>query len=206
MRSLAAIFVTLGYSALFGQSNLSLPGCETLPEVREVLDAKVSGQTFLAMKYEERTALRRRTLEGLIEKHPREIEPYRRLIATSWNDISERRALIDRFNKQTQQHPDDPLALYLAGLALSGDDTTQSIRLLGSARTLAPDFPWPALELARIYAPGTKRGDIKKSAEEIIKLGAPARPLQQSLKRAIGHETDASVKAALTTALERTGG
>jgi len=46
--------------------------------------------------------------------------------------------------------------------------------------------------------------DRKKAADEIAKLGAPARPLEQLLKRAIEREQDASVKAALTTALEKT--
>ena len=120
------------------------------------------------MKFTERVAFRRDVLEDLIAKYPREVEPYRRLIeATREDDTNHYAALADRFRKLAALQPDDPLALYVAGLALSGIDTPVSIRLLEQARSQAPNFAWPALELANIYTPGTKRADQKKSAEEI---------------------------------------
>jgi hypothetical protein len=83
------------------------------------------------MKFTERVAFRRQVLEDLIVKYPREVEPYRRLIqATKQDDTGQYPALVDRFQKQAEQHPDDPLALYVAGLALSGRKTDLSI-------------PWP---------------------------------------------------------------
>jgi len=166
MRILAAAL--LAVPALFAQASQPLPGCEPRPEVGRILDAKLSEETLQQMKFTERVAFRRQVLEDLIVKYPREVEPYRRLIqATKQDDTDQYPALVERFQKQAEQHPDDPLALYVAGLALSGRNTDLSIQMLERARSQAQDFAWPALALANIYAPGTKRTDKKKSAEEI---------------------------------------
>ena len=154
--------------ALFAQPSQSLPGCEPRLEVRRILDEQLSEEALQQMKFPERVAFRHQVLEELIAKYPRDVEPYRRLIqATLQDDVGNYRALVDRFRKQAGQHPDDPVALYAAGLALAGVDTPSSIRLLEQARSEAPKFAWPALELANIYGPSTKRADKKKSAEEI---------------------------------------
>src|ERR1022692_2821830 len=153
MRAFAAILLIATSPALFAQSSPALPGCEPRPEVRQVLDEKLSEKILQEMKFTERVAFRRQVLEDLIAKYPREVEPYRRLIqATKEEDTDHYPALVDRYQKQAEQHPDDPLTLYTAGLALSGMDTPQSIRLLEQARSQAPSFVWPALELAHIFA------------------------------------------------------
>ena len=145
----------------------ALPGCEPRPEVRQVLEEKLSERDLQEMKFTERVAFRRQVLEDLIAKYPRDVEPYRRLIkATKEEETDRYPALVDRYRKQAEQNPDDPLALYVAGLALSGIDTPQSIRFLERARSQAPNFVWPALELAHIYSPGTKRVDKKKAGDE----------------------------------------
>jgi hypothetical protein len=46
----------------------------------------------------------------------------------------------------------------------------------------------------------------KKAAEGIAKLGPPARPLEQSLKKAREKETDAAAKRAIEAALGKIGG
>jgi thiol-disulfide isomerase/thioredoxin len=154
--------------ALFAQASQPLPGCEPRSEVRRILDDKLSEEVLQRMKFPERVAFRRQVLEGLIAKYPGEVEPYRRLIqATRQEDTDNFPALLAGFRKQAEQHPDNPVALYAAGLALSGVDTPASIRFLEQARSEAPKFAWPALELANIYGPGTKRADKKKSADEI---------------------------------------
>jgi thiol-disulfide isomerase/thioredoxin len=153
---------------LCAQSPPDLPGCEPRPEVRQILEAKLSEETLQEMKFADRVVYRRQALEDLIAQYPREVELYRRLIkATKEEDTGNYPALVDRYRKQAAQHPDDPLALYAAGLALSGMDTPLSIRFLEQARSLAPNFAWPALELAHIYSPGTKRVDKNKAGEEI---------------------------------------
>ena len=146
----------------------ALPGCEPRPEVRLVLDEKLSGEALQEMKFNQRVAFRRQVLEDLIARYPREVEPYRRLIqAVKEEETARYPALVEGYRKAAERHPDDPLALYIAGLALSGVDTPASIRLLEQARSLASDFAWPALELANTYTPGTKLVDKKKAAEEI---------------------------------------
>lgn len=103
-----------------------MPGCEPRPEVRQVLDGKLSQTQLDRMKFAERVVFRRRMLEDLIAKFPRQVEPYRRLIeATKQEDTENYPALVDR--------------------------------------TLAPDFPWPALELAGIYSPGNPSSTSKIS-------------------------------------------
>jgi thiol-disulfide isomerase/thioredoxin len=132
------------------------------------LDEKLYEKTLREMKFADRAAFRRQTLEELIAKYPREVEPYRRLIkATKEEETDRYPAMVDRYRKQAEQHPDDPVALYVAGLALSGVDTPLSIRFLEQARSQAPDFAWPALELAHIYSPGTKRADKKKASDQV---------------------------------------
>ncbi len=168
MRILTAVLLAAGCPTLFAQLSPPLPGCEARPEVRRILDEKLSKEALQEMKFTERVALRRQVLEELIAKYPREVEPYRQLIqATYQDDVDHYAALADRYRKQAEQHPNDPLALYVAGLALSGIDTPLSIRVLEIARSQAPNFAWPALELANIYSPGTKRVNPKKSGEEI---------------------------------------
>ena len=203
MRAAIAILPIAGWQALFAQSPAALPGCEPRPEVRQILEEKLSDKTLQEMKFAERVAFRRQTLDDLIAMYPREVEPYRRLIrATKEEDTDRYPALVEGYRKQAEQHPDDPLALYVAGLALSGIDTPQSIRCLEMARAEAPDFVWPALELAHIYSPGAKRVDKHKAGEEIAAFFAACPSstdpdAQRRLDRAGSSELQARVAAAL---------
>src|ERR1022692_3866158 len=207
MRAFAAILLIATSPALFAQSSPALPGCEPRPEVRQVLDEKLSEKILQEMKFTERVAFRRQVLEDLIAKYPREVEPYRRLIqATKEEDTDHYPALVDRYQKQAKQHPDDPLTIYTAGLALSGMDTPQSIRLLEQARSQAPSFVWPALELAHIYSPGTKRVDKKKAGDEVMAFFAACPSssdagAQRRLDGAGSSELQARVAAALRARL-----
>ena len=168
MRTLTIALLVAGSPAVWAQAPAELPGCEPRPEVRQAIQEKLSAKSLANMKFAERAAFRRQVLEELTAKYPREAEPYRLLFqAAKEDDIGHYPALVDRYQKQAEQAPDDPLAQYLAGLALSGRDTAVSIQLLEQARAHDPDFAWPALELAHIYGPGTKRND-KKKAEEAI--------------------------------------
>ena len=201
------LLLAAGCVAVFAQSSQVLPGCEPRPEVRQILDDKLSEQTLQQMKFAERVALRREVLEDLIAKYPREAEPYRQLIAATRQDDTEHyAALADRFRKQAALQPDDPLALYVGGLVLSGVDTPASIRFLERARSRAPNFAWPSLELANIYTPGAKRADKQKSAEEISAFFAvcPASTdanAQHRLGRVGSSELKARVAAAVRTRL-----
>jgi thiol-disulfide isomerase/thioredoxin len=156
------LVVLLAASTARAQAPLALPGCETAPAVQKELDEKLPGKDLQKLKFSEQAARQREVLEELIAKYPREAEPARRLIDfTRWADPQHLPMMQERFHKLATQHPDDPLALYLAGVALFHADTPESIRLLESANGKAPDFGWPSLALANIYSSG-KRADKKE--------------------------------------------
>ena len=145
-----------------------LPNCEAPAPLRQSLRQQLDPQKLAAMKFTDRVAYARETLDKLIAQYPRESETYRRLLQfTKQNTPDLYPALINRLKEQADFCPTDPLALYIAGLALSGTDTPASIQLLEKSRNLSPDFAWPGLELARIYAPGTKRANPAKAVPEI---------------------------------------
>ncbi|HEV8039596.1 MAG TPA: TlpA disulfide reductase family protein [Bryobacteraceae bacterium] len=160
-----AVFSLAGICS--GQS--SLPGCEPRPEVRQVLQEKLRSEDLGRLKYVDRVAREHAVLDDLIAKYPRELEPYRRLINFVHYDTDDYPALQARYREQAKQHPDDPLALYLAGAVLFHTDTPESIRLVESAKAKARDFAWPNLQLAEIYSSG-KLVDKKKAAEYLAEF------------------------------------
>jgi thiol-disulfide isomerase/thioredoxin len=133
--------------------------------VRQALKEKLSTDMLDKMKWADRAATMHRVLDGLIAQYPRELEPYIRLINFDrYDNVDEFTKLQTRYRDQAKQHPDDPLALYLAGVVLFRTDTPESIRLEEAAKSKAPDFAWPNLELANIYSLG-KHADKEKSTE-----------------------------------------
>ena len=206
MRTLAAVLLVAACPALFAQSPLALPGCEARPEVRQVIDDKLSNKVLENMKFTDQVALKRQVLEDLIAKYPRELEPYRQLIQyTRWNAPEAYAALSERYVSEADQHPDDPLALYLAATVLAGKDTPRRIQLLEQARSKAPDFAWPDSLLAAIHSTG-KLADKKKAATEIAAFftACPASTdsaAQWNLSRAGTPELQARVAAALRARL-----
>jgi thiol-disulfide isomerase/thioredoxin len=207
MRILAAVLLAVCL-ALFAQSPPALPGCETRPEVQHVIDGQLANKVLENMKFAEQLTLKRQVLGDLIAKYPRELEPYRQLIqSTRYDDPEGYPALTERFVQQAAQHPDDPLALYLAALVLTGKDTPRSIELLEQAKSKAPDFAWPDMSLARIHARG-KLADKKKAATEIAAFftACPSStdPAAQGiLNRTGGAELQARVAVALRARLAK---
>jgi hypothetical protein len=119
MRALIAVLLLVSSRTLFSQ-----PQCEPRPEVRQVLEEKLATKKLAELKFAERVAYRRQTLEDLIAKYPTEVEPYRQLIkVTKEEDTDHFPGLAARFQKAAEQHPDDPMSLYAAGLALYNRNT-----------------------------------------------------------------------------------
>ena len=144
-----------------------LPGCEPRPEVRQVLKEKLNFTVRQTLKFADLVALQREILEDLVARYPRESEPYTGLIQfVRWDDPDQFPALQSRLRQQAAAHPEDPLALYAAGVALFETDTPESIRLLDAAKAKGHGFAWPNFELAQIYSAG-KRADKKKAAEYV---------------------------------------
>lgn len=158
---LCTVFLCLGGACL---AQPQLPGCEPRPEVQQELRDKLNSKSLDKLKFVDQAARQHEVLEGLMAKYPRELEPYRRLIDfVHYSETDHYPALQARYKEQAAQKPDDPLALYLAAYALSGTDTLEAIRLAEVADAKAPQFAWPALQLANIYSTG-KFTDGKKSA------------------------------------------
>lgn len=164
MRLSIWLFATIPFaSACLADS--SLAGCEPWVEVRDALREQLKPADLDKLKSTDQALRQHQVLDDLIAKYPQEVEPFKRLITFVRNSEPEQfPALQDRFRQQVAQHPDDPIALYVAGLALKDTDTDESIRLLNASIARAPAFAWPALQLAEIYA-GGKRAEKKKSAE-----------------------------------------
>jgi thiol-disulfide isomerase/thioredoxin len=160
-----AIIAVLDAASL-AQFPQALPSCEPPPEVHKALDEKLDNKDLGKMKFIDRAARRRAVYEELITKYPREIEPYNRLIADARANPIWYPDLQERFRRQAALNPDDPLVLYVAGFALFGTDTPESLRMLEAAKAKAPQFPWPALLLASAYSMG-KRMDKQKSYENL---------------------------------------
>jgi thiol-disulfide isomerase/thioredoxin len=165
------LIVTALSVASLAYSQQSLPGCEPAPEVRKALNEELSGKELEKVPFADRVARRRDIYEKLIVNNPREVEPYRGLIEYTrrmqeYLDPNPMSALQERFRKQAALNPDDPLALYVAGVALFGTDTPESLRLLEAAKAKAPQFPWPALALAEDYSAG-KHMDRQRSGENL---------------------------------------
>jgi hypothetical protein len=99
-----------------------------------------------------------------------------------------------------------PIAASISILACFGCGGTSTTTSPFSAKSTAAEAPVGALKALAKALESPKAVDRKKAADEIAKLGPPARPLQEALKRAMDKESDAAVKAALTTALEKVGG
>jgi thiol-disulfide isomerase/thioredoxin len=119
------------------------------------------------MKFEDELIYHRKVLEDLMAQYPREYKPYQ-----SYTDYMQQFAPEEyekarsRWVQAAKDHPDDPLALFIAGKALIGKDTPEAIRLLDAARAKAPGFAWPSLMLAALYASG-KRADPDKTKQNL---------------------------------------
>ena len=126
---LAAAFISTSFLAQ-AQRSRSLPGCETAPEVRKILDEKLDPKMLDKMKIPERVAWERQVLQDLIARYPRELEPYQNLVNKMRSeDPDEFRELRNRLVKMAKDDPNDPLALLLAGWVLRGKDTSESVQI-----------------------------------------------------------------------------
>jgi len=161
MRLIAGVLFA---GVLASGSDLSLPGCEARPEVRQVLERDLDSEKLDQMKVAEQDALKDRVLGELVAKYPREAVPQERVIDSARRNNQERLPEVrERYRNMASTNPDDPLASYLAAYALWRTDTPQAIQLAEKARKLATDFPAPQLLLTRIYMSG-KFEDKPKAA------------------------------------------
>jgi len=201
------------YSCAYGQSTLSLPGCEVPPALRSELSQKLQYRKLGLMPYKDRVSYRKTVLEDLAQRYPREIAPLQRLIQdTRGESPEELTELQQRFRTLAAEHPDDPLAQALLAEALISRDTPAAIAILTKIRA-TPRFPAPSLMLATIYSDG-KRADKAKAIENLSayleqcpasesgetqwllgRLGTPEMQTKVAvaLRQRLAHETDPEV-------------
>ena len=171
--SAASLLATVLFAGPLMAQNLALPGCETAPQVRKVLDEKLEFKTLDKLKLPERIALERQVLEDLIARYPRELTPYQTLVnKLSSENPDEAPALRIRMVQMAKDHPEDPLALMLGGWALRGKNTPESLRLLQASIAKAPNFPWPYKELAGDYFSGkiAEPAKVKENIEAFFAI------------------------------------
>jgi thiol-disulfide isomerase/thioredoxin len=153
--------------ALHAEASSTLQSCEGNPHVQNALQQELDPKVLERMTFADRLVLERTTLEGLISKYPRELAPYAKLRDLFYQfSPDEYVKLREKWISMGKEHPDDPMALFLASEGLDGTNTPESIRLLQAARAKAPDFPWAARDLAAIYSYG-KFTDPAKAKENI---------------------------------------
>jgi hypothetical protein len=158
MRRPASIFfIVLAFGSIssYAQTASIQYGCEA-PEVRAAFETTLSSDELVKLTIKQQTARRQQVLDALIAKYPHEYLLYRDHLFLA---VDPRRegweaslpAIREHWVSNAKSHPDDPMALMLAGKALADTDPAKAIRLLDAAQAKAPEFPWPSFELANIY-------------------------------------------------------
>jgi len=141
-------------------TDLTLPGCEAPDSVQTQLNEIIYEGRFRGEKLGRPILEKADALNQLISEHPRELSPVRELaFLIRYRAPDHLPALQDRLTEKASQSPGDPLALALAGYALSDTNVVEAQRLLRTANSIAPNFPWPYLFLARIYSDGKSADD-----------------------------------------------
>lgn len=141
-------------------------GCEAPPKVRAAIDGPLSQDSLAKLKSKDRDAVQKQVLDNLLAKYPREYSLYVQQMYSVWALRSEdaktaTEQLRARWVNNAKEHPDDPLALLLAGKILMGKDTPEAVRLLEASSAKAPQYPWPAHELAELYSRGKYENETK---------------------------------------------
>ncbi|MFT4114441.1 TlpA family protein disulfide reductase [Silvibacterium sp.] len=133
--------------------------------MRSALETTLSMDELTKLTLTERNARRQKALGALIAKYPHEYLLYRE----QWNSAQQldrdSTAVFDayreRWENEAKAHPDDPMALMMAGKVQADKDSAEAIRLFEAARTKAPDFSWPSYELSELYMRGTYADEAK---------------------------------------------
>jgi thiol-disulfide isomerase/thioredoxin len=164
------IVVALGSVSAHSQTTSTQYGCEA-PEVRAAFDTKLSQDELVKLTATQRIARRHQMLDALIAKYPHEYLLYRdQLFAAHDPSLKDPEAslaaLRERWVSNAKSHPDEPMALILAGKVLAEKDPVEAIRLLDAAQAKAPEFPWPSFELTNLYWQG-KYADEAKLKENL---------------------------------------
>src|SRR5262245_12750339 len=161
------IAATLVAVTAHSQSPRQLPGCESNPQIKHAL-AEVDKERSL-LPFAESLAKRKQMIEGLLAKHPHDLDVHIARVNTGrYEDLDNWPALRESYVREAERHPDDAMAVALAGVVLYRKDTPETIRRLEQAMKMAPSWGWPAEQLASVYNFG-KYANKQKLAENITR-------------------------------------
>jgi len=130
----------------------AVQGCEPTPEIQEAL-REIPLHSKEGQPSHEHRAWALPQLRELLQQHPDNLYVHQhylelsRLYPRTGHD-----EVIEQYRRLAETHSDDARYQYYYGLALFGIDTRESIARMEKALELAPDFPWPRLELGRIHS------------------------------------------------------
>ncbi|HTV54342.1 MAG TPA: TlpA disulfide reductase family protein [Terriglobia bacterium] len=124
------------------------------------LDAPVNVELTTAA---ERRSRERATLESILAENPGNLFVLRRLEGFSiYSFYEDPAALAERYKASLSEHPNSPVYLDLYGYVLAGYHTREAEQEFHRALAIAPNFPWPHLDLAtRVYGKGIFRNVAK---------------------------------------------
>ncbi|MEW5975677.1 MAG: TlpA disulfide reductase family protein [Acidobacteriota bacterium] len=136
-------------------------------QVKEALADSLKQRALLP--FAEGLARHKQVIESLLIQYPRDLEVHVARINTGrYEDHDAWTALRDHYVREASRHPDDPLAVALAGVALFRKDTPETVRLLARAEQMAPQWGWPSMQPASVYDYG-RLANKEKLAEHIRK-------------------------------------
>jgi thiol-disulfide isomerase/thioredoxin/tetratricopeptide (TPR) repeat protein len=131
--------------------------CSTPPDILQEFQ-KLDFPNDMAMTAKERAEKSQKIFDALFAKYPDNFFVQRRYQDDKRNAIRAAGGDFDPMVKEYQallaKHPDDPRYLYLYARALFDTKPQEAISYHEKALQLAPNFPWPHLQLATIYAYG----------------------------------------------------
>jgi thiol-disulfide isomerase/thioredoxin len=160
-------------SMTMAQEVRAAPSCIAPTELRNELRSTLDQRHFEGVTFDRQVAEQAVKFNELIDKYPKESEPQRQLVELGvWIDTRTLPSVQERFRKQELANPSDPVALFSAGYSLLTTDAVAARNKLTKATSVAPDFPWSYLALARLYAEG-KTADptaMGKSVDRFFKL------------------------------------
>jgi thiol-disulfide isomerase/thioredoxin/tetratricopeptide (TPR) repeat protein len=148
-------------ACLFAQSYTG-PRCEPIPEIQKAVQ-EIWNDSSHPMPA--RLDWQASEWQRWLAKYPRETVLHRRYFLLFRDNIPEKVETVRRhYLQQAKEHPDDVLAVYMAGLVMEGVNTPEAIQTLERAVKLDPGFGWNYLTLAYLYGRGKFQDKPKAAA------------------------------------------
>lgn len=147
-----ALIKTLVLLLLLGTTALGQtvqPTCETTSATFGVLE-KIAEPRVARVSSAERRSQQIAILGTALGVSPRDVVLHSRYQDLKLLLPKGRAEIVAEYETLLQNHPDNPLFLYLAARVLVGRDTRRSLAYLKRAVTLSPDYVWPHLLLADV--------------------------------------------------------